>query len=218
MGSDNLHHKRKAKKQRELSRRKAKRSSYDKVLIVCEGEKTEPYYFNELKKHYRLHSATIHVDGKSKSTPSQVFSRAQKLAEQAKSLNDPYDRVYCVFDKDNHACYEQTRIDIKNSNFVAITSVPCFEYWLLLHFKYSTKTYENDGSSTAANNVIKDLKRFIPNYSKTNRDIFAKLHEKQDTAIEHASKANDVAKEQNTDNPSTNMHELVKYLKKLADK
>ncbi|WP_224217287.1 RloB family protein [Vibrio cholerae] len=57
MGSDNLHHKRKAKAERELSRRKSKRSSYEKVLIVCEGEKTEPNYFNEPR--IQLRSATL---------------------------------------------------------------------------------------------------------------------------------------------------------------
>ena len=45
MGSEDLFHKRKAKAADSLKRRKAKRSSYDKVLIVCEGEKTEPNYF-----------------------------------------------------------------------------------------------------------------------------------------------------------------------------
>jgi len=46
MGTDNLFHKRKAKKAVDLARRKALRAPYAKVLVVCEGEKTEPYYFN----------------------------------------------------------------------------------------------------------------------------------------------------------------------------
>ena len=45
MGSEDLFHKRKAKSAEQLERRKAKRSPYEKVLIVCEGEKTEPNYF-----------------------------------------------------------------------------------------------------------------------------------------------------------------------------
>ena len=45
MGSDDLFHKRKAKQTRDLKRKKDKRAPYDKVLIVCEGGKTEPNYF-----------------------------------------------------------------------------------------------------------------------------------------------------------------------------
>ena len=42
MGSEDLFYKRKAKISADLERRKAKRARYQKVLIVCEGEKTEP--------------------------------------------------------------------------------------------------------------------------------------------------------------------------------
>jgi hypothetical protein len=59
MGTDNLFHKRKARRASELTRRKTRRESYAKVLIVCEGEKTEPLYFNDLKDHYGLNSANI---------------------------------------------------------------------------------------------------------------------------------------------------------------
>ena len=59
MGTVNLFHKRKAKAADGLERRKAKRESYDKVLIVCEGEKTEPNYFNELINFYKLNTANV---------------------------------------------------------------------------------------------------------------------------------------------------------------
>lgn len=48
MGTDNLFHRLKTKQIKELSRKNAKRDPYDKVLIVCEGKKTEPHYFNDL--------------------------------------------------------------------------------------------------------------------------------------------------------------------------
>ncbi|OPY61749.1 MAG: hypothetical protein A4E57_04133 [Syntrophorhabdaceae bacterium PtaU1.Bin034] len=46
MGTDDLYHKRKAKTARDLARKKATRAPYERVLIVCEGRKTEPYYFS----------------------------------------------------------------------------------------------------------------------------------------------------------------------------
>lgn len=56
MGTDNLFHRRKAKQAKELARKKANRERYNKVLIVCEGTKTEPNYFNALKDHLELNS------------------------------------------------------------------------------------------------------------------------------------------------------------------
>lgn len=42
MGTDNLFHKRKERKAESLRRRRTMKAPYDVVLIVCEGEKTEP--------------------------------------------------------------------------------------------------------------------------------------------------------------------------------
>ena len=51
MGTDDLFHKRKARKVTQLQRAKESREPYDKVLIVCEGEKTEPHYLMALRDH-----------------------------------------------------------------------------------------------------------------------------------------------------------------------
>ena len=51
MGSEDLFHKRKAKSVKQLARNKSKRAPYDKVLIVCEGTKTEPYYFTDARNY-----------------------------------------------------------------------------------------------------------------------------------------------------------------------
>lgn len=44
MGSDDLFKKRKARKLRDISRKKRTRELYKRVLIVCEGQKTEPSF------------------------------------------------------------------------------------------------------------------------------------------------------------------------------
>lgn len=51
--------KRESKRPRDLAHPKARREPYRKVLIVCEGKKTEPQYFRDLKDHYKLNTATI---------------------------------------------------------------------------------------------------------------------------------------------------------------
>ena len=49
MGTDNLFHKRKERKAELLHRRRATKATYDVILIVCEGAKTEPGWAKEVK-------------------------------------------------------------------------------------------------------------------------------------------------------------------------
>lgn len=47
MGTDDLF--KKAKRQKEVRKRNNKKQLLDNILILCEGEKTEPNYFNSIK-------------------------------------------------------------------------------------------------------------------------------------------------------------------------
>lgn len=219
MGTDNLHHKRKSKNSGQLARRAARRETYAKVLIVCEGEKTEPNYFLGLKDHYALNSANVEITGNCGSDPVSIINHGKQRYREVKNAGDPFDKVYCVFDKDAHPNYKQAMDDISNATpkniFIAINSVPCFEYWLLLHFVYSTKPYAALHNNSACNQVLTDLKVYIPDYAKGRRDIFAELINQLDFACHNANRALQVATANDTDNPSTHVHELVAFLQDI---
>lgn len=221
VGTDNLFHKRKAKAADRLERRKAKRSSYEKVLIVCEGEKTEPYYFNECIQFYKLNTANVEVDGTCGSSPKRVYERAIELWETEDNRGDSYDRVYCVFDRDAHETYDETVRKISEHNpdgvFYAAVSVPCFEYWLLLHFKYTTRPYAATGKLSVGGEVLKELKEVMPDYEKGNNNIFRSLAGQIEFAKENAARALVCAKDNHTDNPSTSIHDLIDYLQNLKN-
>lgn len=221
MGSDNIFHKRKAKAKTDLDRTKAKRSPYDKVLIMCEGEKTEPNYFNELIDFYKLNSANVEVDGSCGSSPKSIFEKAFKLFKKEEGKGDRYDKIYCVFDKDTHETYEETieRIAaIKPKGiFFHINSIPCFEYWLILHYVYSTKPYGSTSSKSIAEMVLRDLKTYMPDYEKGDAGVFMKLHPQIGFAKSNAIRAESQARENHTDNPSTKIYALVDYLQKLKE-
>ncbi|MDR0866233.1 MAG: RloB family protein [Candidatus Symbiothrix sp.] len=96
------------------------------ILIVCEGENTEPSYF----KQFRLSSATIKPVGEGYNTLSLV-NRAIQLKKEGS-----YDQVWCVFDKDDFS-------DVNFNNAIQIATVngleaaysnQAFEYWVILHF------------------------------------------------------------------------------------
>ncbi|WP_439239066.1 RloB family protein [Lonepinella sp. BR2919] len=216
MGTDNLHHKRKAKKLKDQQRKQATRKPYDRVLIICEGKKTEPLYFEGLKQEYQLHTANIKITSALGSDPISLINTAKKLYTESKNEGNIFDKVYCVFDKDKHPNYDNAVNIIEklkpNNTFFAITSVPCFEYWLLLHFEMNTKSYSATGKKSIADKVIDDLKKYIPDYEKNNKNIFALTKKDLLIAISNAEKANKMAEETNTDNPSTKVVDLVKYL------
>ena len=192
-------------KAKSLARWKPTRESYDKVLIVCEGEKTEPNYFKELKNHLRLNSANVAIVGEG-ATPAKIVERAKKLDIQEKRTDDPFDKIFCVFDKDTHTDYQKALDQCAQKNYRAITSVPAFEYWLLLHFRYTTSPYQD------ASELLHDLKRHMRNYEKNDTGIFEKLQDKLETAKKNAARSLEDRNQARTDNPSTKVHILVEAL------
>lgn len=219
MGSEDLFHKKRAKKAAELTRRKSRRAAYAKVLIVCEGEKTEPYYFEDLKNHYKLNSANIEISNKGGSSPIGIWQYANQRFTQEKNASDPFDKVYCVFDKDTHTTYQDACNKIAaakpKDTFFAITSVPCFEYWLLLHFTYSTAAFVAQPGNSAGAQMEAELKRFWPGYTKGMTDVFTQRLDQLDFAKQNAVRALAAANATHTDNPTTRVHTLVEFLQNI---
>lgn len=173
MGKDNQP---KVRQQRDLERKRGRRPGYDRILIVCEDTKSAPQYFKEIRQYHRLVTANVQVE------PSMLGTAPKQVVEYAKQLflkGDPhkrigqraFDRVYAVFDRDDHMSYHDAlniakSLDGKHRNdekrkviFQAIASVPCFELWLLLH-------YEDIRHGIHRNEVQRRLKIHIPNYDK----------------------------------------------------
>ncbi len=202
-----------------LRRRKPAREPYAKVLIVCEGEKTEPLYFNGLRDHYRLSSTNIEVTGECGSSPLDVFNHARQRYTEESKAGDPFDRVYCVFDKDNHTSYEQALDRINRARpldtFFAIPSVPSFEYWLLLHFICLTRPYMPLPGNSASNQVLTELLGYYPEYRKGLDSVFERLYSNLEDAKRNATRGLMQVQAADTDNPSTYAHFLVEYLQQI---
>ncbi|MEA9390412.1 RloB family protein [Acerihabitans sp. TG2] len=143
----------------------------------------------------------------------------KKLYKESVVAYAPYDKVYCVIDKDAHVDYFKALDIIYRANpkniFFIINSIPCFEYWLLLHYKYSTKNYENLPNNSSGKQIIHELKKYIPDYKKATKGLFRKLNDKVDAAIANSLRAKNAAFNHGTDNPSTLIHELIIILRKM---
>ncbi len=189
------------------------------MLIVCEGSETEPNYLQELIDCLKLSSANVEIDGDSGSSPISVVQHAKRRYHEERDKGDSFDRVFCVFDKDTHTTYATAMNALKELRprgvFQSIPSVPCFEYWLLLHFIYTTRPYNASGGKSACDSVIDELRRHILDYAKGNKGIFKQVMQRTDQAIESSKRALQAAEGAGTDNPTIRMHELVEYLQKL---
>lgn len=193
------------------ARRSPVREPYDRVLIVCEGTKTEPYYFRGLRLDYRLSSANIEIMPADGTDPLSLISFA------AARLDD-YDRAFCVFDRDGHQNYDTAvakvaqSVEGRKGKLIAITSWPCFEFWILLHFNYSTAPFNRAGGRSSCDRVISKLEPYLPGYQKGLKNIYELLAAKTAAAILNCKRLQRENARTDSANPSTRVHELVQYL------
>lgn len=108
-------------------------------LIVCEDEKTEPFYFQQFQQllpEKTLHLEVIGTGRDPKGVVEQAIIKRSELAIEKEA-----DAIWIVFDKDD-ADENDTKIskfnmafDIaKREKFKIAYSNEVFELWLLLHF------------------------------------------------------------------------------------
>lgn len=222
MGKDNQPKERQA---RELARKKAQRGSYDRILIVCEGSKTEPQYFDEIRSFYRIHTANVQVRHSQFGTqPLQVVEYAEELfvlGDAARSiLPRAFEQVYAVFDRDDHTTYhvalakadalkDSLRNDLGHKvHFKAVPSVPCFELWLLLHF-------EDVLAPIHRTDVYTRLRQHLPGYEKGQAGYFQRTQDKIPDAVVRSVDLCLQTTAVNGQEPYTELHNLVQLLTTL---
>ena len=83
-----------------LKRSAARQEMYDRVLIVCEGTKTEPAYFNQIRNKLELSTANVEVTPADRSDPMSIVRYAKDLQKISARQGNRYDHIYCVFDRD----------------------------------------------------------------------------------------------------------------------
>jgi hypothetical protein len=197
---------------KKFSRGVPTRESKPLILIVCEGEKTEPQYFNGLRKYKRLSTTEITVyGGESSGThPKSVVEYARKKQKE-RSREDAYDEVWCVFDRDEHENIEQAfNLAAKYKIKVAFSN-PNFELWFLLH-------YQDQRGALSRHEAIKKLKTYVPDYEKNSSDMYQKLLDKQQIAINRASFLREMHLKNGDDekeNPSSTVDLLILRLNNL---
>lgn len=191
--------------------------------FVVDG-KTEIWYLQMFKKNEQK-DRNIRIKIKPEIPQKKTLKDQFDLV--CKQAKGEYDRVFWIVDLD--VILKETReaksTDTALKNFIALISDldsmkkkdedfinvniivnnPCLEYWFLLHFDLSGKTYRN------CDEVTVKLKRFLRDYDKSERyfknkdnDIYIRLKPYLKTAINNAKALGSFDKE----NPEKGMCEM----------
>lgn len=219
MGTDDRFRKLKEKQKTQRKRASAKRESYEKFLIVCEDTVSGYHYLKDVIKHFKLSTANVSIVGLGQSPISIVEHANHRFTDEKKSYRPDFDKVFCVFDRDTHSTFFEAKQKIEAINkklkkpiFNAIPSDPCFEIWLIIHFKYTSKLYEKSGRKSAANMVVEELRMLLPNYQKGYKEAFQDTCVLMAKAIENSKKLKDYCEKNGTESPRTDIDIMIEYI------
>lgn len=186
------------------------------ILIVCEGEKTEPNYFKAMidKKHSKV--IDVDIEGEGRGTVSLI----RKTMEIRDASYKEYDRVWAVFDRDSFYDFNEAIALAEENNINCAWSNESFELWYCLHFinlKASISRW--DYISILHREIRKRTKSKRFRYKKNDAQMYYLLQEIGDegNAIKRAKKLeeryND--KDYHNHNPRTKVYKLVEELNDL---
>lgn len=176
-------------------------------LVVCEGE-TEVDYLCELARSLRIHVHICKGDG---TDPKSIVNTAKR---KSKEDGVKYDKIYCVFDRDNDLSAFLEAIELcKSRKFIPIVSNPCFELWPYLHFQI------RESGFGSPQQMLKALKKFpgLEDYDKDGVQIFNATRHLIDMACKRASSLVSIQHEDPKEDPFTNLHLLIKRFQALKE-
>ena len=222
---------------RTLSRPYGNRPPRRYFLIVCEGEETEPNYFNSITAQLPKDMVNrITVKGVGKNTLHLIDAAREEIAKRRAAGLPDYYYVWLVFDRDEFPADHFNRtidgvesINMRNASLPSKArrserwkcawSNDAFELWYVLHFREQLggavsraqyqKLLEED---IRANTAEKDF-----TYRKNDSQMFTRLSAHTPIAMCRAERALDGQLKTNGTawadmNPATRVHELVRSL------
>lgn len=187
-------------------------------LIITEGEKTEPLYFQRIKEiindNYR-ERIQLRVQGEGENTVS-LFKTAKRIAE-----SDPNGirHVWIVYDTDSYDAETVNKVVELCSNvssesceYHAIWSNQCIELWFLLHFAYYHTDIERNFYYPKLSDYLESI--HAGKYVKNRPDMFDVLRPYMNSAIKNAKRldAENKGKTPYDSAPGTKVFELIEKL------
>ncbi|MCX4747826.1 RloB family protein [Kitasatospora sp. NBC_01287] len=168
-----------------------------RLLVFCASKKTEKQYLQELKSETKNMTVSIKVVAE----PGDPLSVVRAARKYWKANVDDFDACWVVTDVDDFDL-TAARQEARQAGIGLAVSDPCFEYWLLLHFR------SHDSHLSSYKSVERLLAKHVPGYDKSDLD-FSPFKGGVADAVERARKRWDECEGLADRNPSTRMHEIV---------
>lgn len=190
------------------------------ILVLTEGEKTEPIYFDFKIRSIPRNTVTIKITGTGYNT--------LKLVQHALGFKRDYDEIWVVFDEDDTGQKFDDAISLAIANDIKLAvSNEAFELWYLLHFQYLDTAIKRDIYIEILNRIISQKiqkPQAISIYSKNDLHfvIFLSEYGDESKAIAYAERLFaaqqvDFALGGNSQRtPFTTVHHLVKKINSLC--
>jgi hypothetical protein len=168
-----------------MIRQQKRRNLRYSVALVGDGF-SESIYFTDFRDTERPDSLKVVPD-----FPGKIGSYSGVL-DRAMELKQDYDRVYAMVDMDavitqqQSQQYQRHKLAVERAGVIVLENNPCFEFWLLLHFRQTGQLFQNCGQ------VVTELRRYLPGYNKglkflESLRLFATLRDRLPEAMENAA-------------------------------
>lgn len=198
-------------------RKEGTREMKVRFLIVCEGKKTEPFYFEALVDANSSVVRDVNIAGQGMATIALV-NQAQQIREELELRNKTrFDRVWVVFDKDSFPDFNQAITKAKRLGMHVAWTNEAFELWYYLHFEYLDTGIDRHEYLSRIRDFIR--KRTGDNnfkYEKGNKDNYRLITTYGDESVakRHAKRLRKMYKGHNyaTQNPCTMVDLLVEEI------
>jgi len=200
------------------------------LLIVCEGEKTEPNYFNAIKNtlpKHTLETYAIEIKGTGDSTLKIVEKAIELRAKAKKHFSKKYDQVWVVFDRDSFSAnqFDNSIFKAKANNMKLGWSNEAFELWYILHFTFRNSAMSRDDYKSV---IEREINRCIREKTSKNGDFVYQKNSKtmyqllqkygnEEKAINWAKQLCSAYEDErfSTHNPRTEVYKLIEKLNSL---
>jgi hypothetical protein len=194
-----------------------------RILIVCEGEKTEPNYFKSFDQ--MRHGDVVYeieCDG-GKINTIQVVDKAIELQNKAAESGNPYDTVWAVFDKDDFpaSSFNAAIIKAEQHNIGCAWSNEAFELWYVFHFVNRVTVMHREDYKKAISSHVNASPAYREKAKYSYKKNDAKTHT---TLLNYGDEARAIRYAQSQDesftderyathNPCTTVYKLVRLLR-----
>ena len=198
------------KKRKEAGTRKVEK----KIYILCEGadKHSEYAYLGALIKDTPIKGDKVQIE----LAPTKYNTGRELVEEASKKIDKKFkniDEAWVVYDQDGYSLHKETFEFAKEKGVKIAFSATAFEFWILLHYEYTTKQFPK------SEDIIKELKdKDFIDYAKNSKDVYSLTKEKLSVAKQNAKKIRievekyDGNKKIYERNPYTNLDLLIEEI------